>query len=427
MRRLILLAAFCSTNAWANAIEVYGFGASGTAQGLSSAAAPGALAAYGNPGFLTASGQGHFTLGFQGTQSALSIDGSKRTAEPARASQHVLMGLNLPLGEVLGRRLHFGLAFQSPQKQLVTTRAQHASTPHWAFYDGYTERVASALALGLDLGAGFSVGFGAQNNVGLDGQVNLAVDPGTERFTERKLDFNFYGVWSPIVGLRWHLGKTHLGLSYRRQTVQSYATPALVDVDGLDAQFTLGLGGQSHFIPDTTELAVRYQHGLRRWLSLGLVHKRWSAQPDPRLDTSLTVSGDDAEQLGLDAALAWPDPAEAWGISPAYSDTLAFALAGSWEMKPVHATLSYGFEPSPVPEQIGFYNQADGDNHQVGWGLGYDFDAALGARGWSVMLAGRHRIYPTRSNRKERVGDPTGDWSAGGLFHVLVLEFQRGL
>ena len=411
----------------ANAIEVYGFGASGTAQGLSSAAAPGPLAAYGNPGFLTASKHGMFSLGVQGTQAALSIDGAKRPAEPARASQHMLIGLNLPLGTFFKRSVHFGLAFQSPQRQLVTTRAQHAATPHWAFYDGYTERVAAALAFGWDLGAGLSVGFGAQNNVGLDGQVSLAVDPGSERFTERKLDFNFYGFWTPLMGVRWHLGKTHLGLSHRAQTAQSYATPAVLDVEGLDAQFALDLAGRSHFIPATTEFAVRYQHGLRRWLSLGFVHKRWSDQVDPRLDTRLEVTGADAEQLGLDSALSLPDPEEAWGISPAYSDTLAFALAGSWELRPLHATLSYGFEPTPVPEQVGFFNQADGDNHQVGWGLGYDLDANQGARGWSIVLAGRHRIYPERSHRKARVGDPTGDWRAGGLFHIFVLEFQRGL
>ena len=423
----MIMALFLPGYAQANAIEFYGFGASGTAQGLSSAAAPGALAAYGNPGFLTASKKGDLTLGLQGSQSSLFIEGSKRPAAPARASQHLLVGFNLPLGEVFSRRLHLGVVYQSPLEQLVTTRTQHAATPHWAFFDGYTERVVSALSFGWDLGAGMTLGLGAQNNVGLEGQVTLAVDPGTERFTERQLDFKYYGVWSPILGLRWQVGKTHLGLSYRSKTVQSYATPALVNVEGLDAQFHLGLGGQSHFVPSTTEVAARYQHGLRRWFSLGVVHKRWSEHPDPRLDTSLTVTGSDAEQLGLDSALSWPDPAEAWGISPGYSDTLAFALAGGWEVRPFHGTLSYGFEPSPVPEQVGFYNQADGDNHQLGWGVGYDLDAALGARGWTIVLAGRHRIYPERNHRKERVGDVTGDWSAGGILHILVLEVQRGL
>src|SRR5262249_47376092 len=114
-----------------------------------------------------------------------------------------------------------------------------------------------------------------------------------------------------------------------------------------------------------------------RWLATAdLVYERWSAFENPGAAITLQTELRDFMRLVRIPKLPDPQPPkfhDLLALRAGCEHTLATRAGASWL-----ARAGYAFEPSPVPEQFGETNFADGDKHTFAAGLGVEIPSLPG-------------------------------------------------
>jgi long-chain fatty acid transport protein len=402
MRHALILILAVSLPAQASPLELYGIGIKGPGRGLANVAgADDLFAVFYNPAGLMDVSAIEFAIIHQLNAPLLDISLSKGAdsaflaAEP-EAYQNTSLGFAVPLTGRLTKRAALGAVLEVPNGVLVRARSLDTRRPHWLFFDSYPDVFVAQIALALRVFEGFNLAVGLHNSTGLDGQVTLELDPTSNTWTQRELDFEFTGKMGPTVGLKLHRDSVHFGLVYRSPLAMDFASPASLSIRGLDAEMTLQLRGITHVLPHVLASGLEWR-GENLRLELALQWKDWSEYPDPAMIAGLDVGGDDVDALGLGSALDAPDEAYQPRQSPGFSDTVSVGLGGSYSFASAWRThFGYTFVPTPVPDQV----------HQT-----------------NLVDAHRHQITTRQTLKVLGAGDPVGDWTASGG----VLSLNTGI
>ena len=428
--RSALILGLCSSVALASPLDRFGIGASGTARSLAYVAGADDLyATYYNPAGLMGVKELQFGANLQINGAGLRIDMDQTPAagrEPAtpESAQNGSVAFAVPLSGRLAGRAVLGALLEVPQGLLVAARAHDSRRPHWFFYEGYPEVFVVQVALALRLFDGLDLAIGLHNNTGLDGRIELELDPTTNTWSRREMDFRFLGEMAPTLGLKAEAGPIHFGLVFRAPLRLDFATPADMEVEGLDAGMSLGLFGTGHVQPATLGAGLEWR-GERLRVEFGAQWKQWSSVPDPSLRAVLDINGEDVDTLGLGDALDAPDGRAQPMESPKFSDVIGFGAALSaklpWDLG---ADAGYSFIPSPVPDQLHHTNFVDADRHLLGGALSWRFKDPfdLFAKPLSISAGAQWaQMAERRTEKALGAADPVGSWTAGG--HTLSVTF----
>jgi hypothetical protein len=328
------------------------------------------------------------------------------------------------------KRLVLGMLLEAPTGLLVRARNIDPVTPHWLLLDGYADIFVFQAALGMRLNRWVDLSVGFHNHTGLHGIVDLEVDTVNRVWVQRELDFEFRGVYGPTAGVKLRAGKFVLGTTYRSSLQMDYLTVASLKVDGMDAAMDLILRGTGHYIPASVGFGLEWRNGIRR-VEIGGQWKRWSAYPDPSLDAAIDLRGSDVEQLGLGGALDVPDPERQPRLPPNFSDVLNAGVSAQW---PVASNLllvgSWAYHPTPIPVQTERSNYVDADAHVTGAALCWTFADPFGAfsEPLTIGVSGKTRwLMPQRTQKRDAVHDPVGDWTAHGAYTSLMMTLSGAL
>jgi hypothetical protein len=419
----------------ASPLETFGVGARGSARGVVNSAGTDDLWSV----FYNAAGLAEVRTTQFGVSGNLNLPhmvvdldrrGGEGVVREAQGQTNMTIGFASPLAGRFAKRLVLGMLLEAPSGLLVRARNVDPATPHWLLLDGYADVFVfqGALALRLNNRVDLSVGF--HNHTGLRGLVDLEVDTVNKVWVQRQLDFEFTGIYGPTAGFKARAGKFVLGAVYRSSLQMDYLTIASLKVDGLDAGMDLVLRGTGHYIPATLGFGVEWRNGARR-IEIGGQLKRWSGHPDPSLDASIDLSGEDLEQLGLGAALDVPDPILQPRIPPNFSDVLNVGLGGQWPLgKNLLMVGSLAYHPTPVPAQTERTNYIDADAVVTGAALCWAFADPFGAFSQPLTLgvSGQTRWFlERRTIKSDAVRDPVGDWTAHGGHTSLMLTLSGAL
>lgn len=279
----------------------------------------------------------------------------EREGEPSEDLGRGIAGTGASIGTPLPgplRPLRFGVAFHVPlQYALKLVAPSRSDVPTFPLYGDRAERSAATAALALNLfdrlgiGAGITLSptLAAPTVVSYDAQRSENVDRNVVVDIERELDTDtalLLGVRSVVTS------KLALGVAYR-QAVQTRAVGPNDVVAG-----TLVVDDRIDFndflAPD--ELAVGACVGpfFHTTLSVDVVRAQWSAY---------RTIHNEVPQPGLNDV---------------------FDVRAGVEIEAVPALpirFGYGYEPTPVPEQVGVSNLLDGDRHILSLGAGLDLRA----------------------------------------------------
>lgn len=423
--RAALVLSFLAFSAQASPLELYGVGLKGVARGLANVAGSDDLfATFYNPAGLMDVQSIEFAMVHQINAPFLSIDlnnPESAVLAPAKPDvfQNTTMGFAVPLTGRLRGRAALGAILEIPNGLLLRARALDARRPHWFFYDSYADVFVAQVAFALRLFDGLDLAIGLHNNTGLNGRVKLRLDPVSNRWTQRELDFEFSGKMGPTVGLKGRYKNWCYGLVYRSPLAMDFATPAEVALQGLDAGMLLELSGKSHVLPAVVAAGLQFEQG-RLQLELAAEWKDWSNNPDPSLDASIDVGGSDLDGLGLGSALDAPDRDLQPRQSPGFQDVISFGIGASYRWsKAWNSDFGMNYLPSPIPVQLHHTNLVDNDRLQLGASLVWHVQDpfSLFAKPLDFGLAMQwNQLVPQTVNKALGTLDPIGDWrSSGGV------------
>lgn len=396
---------------------LFGYGPESTsvAQSDIAAASPSA-AAVTNPSAAAEPGTRAY-LGYAHAWTHLTLDG-----EPAPTDDIAGTDLAFQLGRRLGEAwsLGAGVAAHLPDRSLARVSFRPGADPLFVRFDPAPQRATADLALALRYRA-LSVGLGASVLVDARGEVRFLLgQDGNGPYAEGQTDVTLPYRVAPAVGASWQTGSVAIGARYRGALAVGLdlATQAEVRVSGnpLNGTTTVGVAGQSGYVPATWDIGARWDaaRGVRLLGALQLA--RWSEAPAAAADLSLSV------RLGLS-----PGQLMARFVRPALRDTLSpraglevapTACGGRLKLR-----AGYAYSPSPVPEQVGLATWADAPAHIASAGIGLDWGSA-----WGVSM--RSSLAAQAWFMKQRVFDkpsevlPFAHYRAGGSIFDLSASVE---
>lgn len=422
---LIVLLALAAAPARANPLDAFGFGARGIAMGgAHTAAVTDTSANYYNPASLAATaGSLQIDLGYQFHTAALELNRVDQRVDDTRG---LAAGLIAP-GEVGPLRLAFGISLFLPDERLTRVRSLPASAPRFIYYDNRPQRVflAANLAVrvlpGLYVGGGMAFMSRTQGDVVLEGRIGF---PDAEDSELRLgLDVDLVAIRYPQVGALWvPRDGVAIGLVYRHAFVLELDQGFVIrgDVGPRDSEPILEDGylavrslSSDLFQPAQVVLGLALRPAPRWLAALDLSYQRWSGFDTPGSRIELRY---DLKTFNDLVRLPVPAPLQAARFSDVLSPRAG--VERRFDLGPVglYVRGGYAYEPSPVPEQVGETNLADGDKHTVSGGLGLELVGASAAAPGRVGLdvfAGFTHLVERRAN-KARPSDDVGDWIARG-------------
>ena len=421
------LALAFSAPAGANPIDAFGLGSRAASMGSAGTALEGdSSAGYYNPGALVSVSSLRLDFGFRTAQPMVRLDGQRADLDSSTAT---LFGLAAP-GRVGPLKVAFGLSLSLPTVGLAGVKTRTFEEPKFVAYESRLQRFYGAFNAAVEVLPGLSVGGGlsflsrTEGGAGIKGNVGVT-NPDQSELTSR-IDASLVAVRYPQAGIAWApTDKLRLGLAYRGEFVLRLDTSLRIDGNLQDPGYApLVKDGffavQTHvvemFQPWQVALGGSYRVTPRLLLAADLTFARWSNAPAPQ---ALTIALD----VGLFNPLIHLVPPRLYP-NPAYHDVVT-PRAGleyrAYDAGGLAIDLRGGgsYEPTPVPEQRGESNLADGNKLTGTFGLGIEGQQPWGLLAGSAGLdlhAAATWLLP-RGNHKDDVSQ-TGFFVSGVVWQV---------
>jgi long-chain fatty acid transport protein len=415
---LVGLAALVASPAVASASPqaVIGFGSRAVAMGGTGiAAAEGADAVYTSPALLSAARATELTLGFQGANFDVEVEGPGMRGPleltPLRATTLGAV-VPLPFTGALARRVAIGLCFVTPTDVVVRARILYPERPQVPLADR-VQSVALQAGVGVDVGHGVRLGAGLAALAALEGSVVVRTDASGRVGTEVR--DTLVASYAPVFAASWETGdgRYRVGSVVRGPLVGRFDVVIRAEDLGSITIPPLHISGVAQYDPWQVGLEYARAEGPYR-LALGLTYSHWQDYPGP---AEATVRCDDAPDGGADCAAPVPSPPRFIGVvSPRIGVERAFELDRGTSVK-LRGGVS--FEPSPAPEQRGRANLFDMHRTVLaaGWG------AQFGLLPLSVDGFFQAQVLHAREHDK----DPSRGASEAGVITTRGLVLASGL
>ena len=395
----------------ANPADVYGFGARGAAMGGAQAAlAQDSSAGYYNPAGLARGRTLQLDFGYRAAAPSFNINGAPSAVTSLSG---FLLGLVIPSEVIAHHRLAFGLALAVPQGRLFKFRSTANEVPRVLYYDNRPQRlflagnVAIEILPGLHLGGGIATLSRSQGHVTLEG--NVALSQPLLSSLASSVDVGLFGVRYPQAGIAWEPSeRLEFGLTYRHSfqlaidqnfriegSVGDPGQKPLVEKGYFEAQTRI----RDLFQPAQLTAGVAARPTGNLLVTADLTWARWSQFPE-HVPLGILI------ELGplLDPLLNLPPPHSAG--PPGFKDLLIPRAGAEWRVREAQLSIDlragYSYEASPVPEQTGETNQADGSKHTLSGGVGFELRglAPVLAGALSLDLYGAFTLIPERVDHK---------------------------
>jgi long-chain fatty acid transport protein len=385
----------------ASAVDLFGFGARGSAMGGAVATtSTGFEAVYYNPASLTLASDLSFNIGIQGAHFDLHLNQQKLDVRDAPALT-IGFGLPIPFGGWLEKRLTLGFGFVIPQSSVLIADIPRPGEPGFTLLETRAQAVAIQAALGVHITDWLAFGFGMLALGELDGGVNVAPkDDGSLGSTVKSELVATYSYTGGI--LLKPAGWFRAAFTLRSSSYARFVYPMEVSL-GEDFPLPippLHIEGLAQYDPFQMSVECSFQLTSRWLLALGVVMKAWSAFPNV---VEYTATQPDTA----------PQP------EPNFNDTLVTRLGteGRFEWGDTVLTPRAGlvYEPTPAPDATGFHSYLDNDRVIASFGLGFEWSfLQIGVSGQWHHLLGRS-VTKTAEGAEPAVLD-----HGGNMFFWLI-------
>ena len=400
---ILLVIAGWGGQARGSAVELFGFGARGTAMGGAVATtSDGFEAVYYNPAALTLARNLSVNVGMQGGHFDLKVNSTDWNVRDAPALT-IGFGLPVPFGGWLKERLSLGFGFVIPQSAVLIADIPSPGEEAFTLLETRAQAVAIQAAIGMRISDSISLGIGMLALGELDGGVDAK--PKTDGTLGATVKSELVATYAYSLGVllepvSWFRASLLLrSLSYAR-----FVYPMNVSL-GEDFPLPippLNIEGLAQYEPASMSVECSFRvHP--DWLIAGsLTWKAWSEFPNV---VEYTASRPDT-------------PVQP---SPNFQDTLVarFGVEGALEATGVLFKPRFGlvYEPTPAPLAKGFHAYLDNDRwiSSVGLGLSWSFlDIALSTQ-W-------HHLQERSVQRKPSEDAATEALSHGGNIFFWLAE-----
>ncbi len=428
MRRAVPIVALVLASggaAFANPLDVFGLGA--RAQGLAgahTAATTDSSANYYNPAALAAVPEKlQIDVGYQVATPSLALGGKDQHVD---ATAGIATGLVAP-GDLGRLHFAFGVALFLPDERVTRVRSLPAQAPRFIYYDNRPQRIflgtnlAVRVLPGLFVGGGMAFMSRTKGDVILRGRVGFPDAEDTE--LRLGLDVDLVAVRYPQAGVLWQPRDwLRLGLSYRHEfqleldqgfVVRGNVGPKHDDPVLTDGYLAVRSISTDLFQPAQVTLGASAELPAGLLATLDLQWARWSRFRTPGSMVRLDYDLKDFNSLVM---LPTAQPLGPAGFRDVLSPRVGVEKRLGLGAHAMFFRAGYAFEPTPVPEQRGETNLADGDKHQASFGLGAELEAVHEAAPRHVTLdVSLTRIWVSRVQaRKLDPANDVGDWVADG-------------
>lgn len=334
---------------------------------------------YTNPALLGGRTEQHLSLGYQ---SALFVtkyhsDSLPEVHDQALASATTLgVTLPLPMGDILTDRLAIGFSAYSPRELVTRAQLWYPDRPQFPLLASRAQSLSLATGLGAKILPGLSLGVGVRWLASLIGAVNVTGSESGETTTVVR-DQLVTSV-APVAGLRAEpFDDVFVGLVWRDEhTSHIDIAIQVADLGALELP-ELNIAGMAQYDPEQVDAELAWLVG--GWeLVTATRYRRWSAFPG---FLEQTFSCPASEPICGAKAPPPPNFSDTWAVKAGAARALQLSSSASAELR-----VGLGYEPSPVPEQVGTENRWDnarlmasaGYGVEVDWsGVPFSFEVAL--------------------------------------------------
>ncbi len=410
--------------AFANPVDIFGYGARGQALGGAQVAKPSDSSAnYYNPAAIAGFTHTHLDIGYQYAKPQLFINNQNVNVDAVRGTQ---LGLVAP-GSVFNTPVALGVSMYVPDQHLTRTRTLSVSQPRFTYYNNRPQRMVLAFNLGVEIAKGLRIGGGisymtrTQGGLLLDGRVGLVADQ-SELQTE--MDIDLVAAKYGQIGIQYEVNdRLSFGAVYRTgfqlELQQRFVISADIGAENVapeveDAYFELNTLGRDLYQAPQLVLGMYFQPTRNISVNLDMAWHRWSTfvAPASRIEIEFDLKQFN-DMVDLPPAPSVPDAN--------FRDIIVPRLGVEWVAKRGrnHTVLlrsGYSFEFSPVPHQTGETNYIDNAKHTMSLGAGLslpnlgeliplpvDFNLSVGST-----------LMPRRQTIKSSAVDPIGSYVSKG-------------
>ncbi len=340
------------------------------------------------------------------------------------------LAFTIPIDLVFEDRLFVGAVGYFPTNVLVRARAYDPQRPFFYTYDSYTDHYDLSIGAGARITDWLFAGVGLRLAAGQGGNIDLAVDPVRGRLTEQSADTFQFPTASLTAGLLvGPLGVDDFlvsaGLVYRDKTSFDVSLPAALAIDGAGIDAVLDVVVLANFEPRTVSPGLSFEIVKDLTLSFDAQYAFWSEAPPPLVVTTVKISGDGVDALGLGGALDAPAAGQdRVPASSGFVDTINWRAGLEYRLfKGVLALRAgYQYRPTPVPDQTSGTNIIDNNTHVVTAGFATTFKMPhVFARPVTLDLAYQAQILEPRTATKTNPRDAIGNWTSSGVVHALAV------
>ena len=426
--RVALASAFAALGmaqvAHANPVDIFGFGARGSAMASAQVATvDDATANYYNPARLI-SNDILLDVGYQFAAPRLQLNG--QTLDVSR-SEGVDVALDVP-GHIAGLPIAIGVGMFLPDQYIARTRTLSPDQPRFVDYDNRPQRLflgvnaAISLTKNLSIGGGLSYMSSTAGTVKLQGLVGYPNPAASD--LALAIDVDLKTVSYAQAGLSWRAQPwLDVGLTYRGgfslvidQTFDirgNVGSPGLTPIVQ-DGYLTLRSISQDLFQPTQYVAGFAAHFTPTFTLAFDLEYARWSAFQNPAAHITLDLNiGSLQSFVHIPPSVALP--------APNLHDIIVPRVGVEWELanNAKHQWMGragYVYEPSVSPPQIGETNFIDNDKHtfSIGAGVKWPHLGEVFLKPVSIDAFAALTYLVPRDNDKISPVDPVGDYRSGG-------------
>jgi len=328
----------------------------------------------------------------------------------------IAFGLVAPFALPKGLRLSFAMTAYIPDQFLARVQLIPAYEPRFVRLDNSPNRISVTPVVALKVWRLLSLGIGAAvlaDAAGTGVRFDVGVKGGT-KVGEAAVDVDLPTKVTPIAGVFFGpIGGFSVGIVYRGELDLRLALDILanVDVSGVVTGDTvIDMRAVNYFTPQKLTAGLAYNWRDCIIAAATLTWRDWSAFRSGTADVRLFMD------LGLSPPMLQTEmPADN------FQDTLSVRVGCEYRHPLDHGRglafrVGYGFEPSPVPAQIGLSALLDNDRHIVTAGFGVNLGRISQIVPWVVGIDVAVQ-YHHMINRVDERALRWGGLGGGGLLY----------